>query len=82
MNIIELAKQAGLKRRTDVFFSEFYEGVYGGDLERFADLVAAHEREECIQNVLQQYEGFGTEHQGVEYVKQRIVEAIRARGKA
>jgi hypothetical protein len=82
MNIIELAKQAGLKRRTDVFFSEFCDGVYGGDLERFADLVAAHEREECIQNVLQQHEGFGTEHQGVGYVKQRIVEAIRARGKA
>jgi hypothetical protein len=46
------------------------------------EFVAAHEREECIQNVLQQHEGFGTEHQGVEYVKQRIVEAIRARGKA
>jgi len=106
MNIIELAKKAGLKRRTDEFYSEFCEGVYGGDLERFAKLVAAHtlmnidpskfiggyqvgfeagvgkEREECIQNVLQQHEGFGTEHQGVEYVKQRIVEAIRARSKA
>ena len=46
------------------------------------EFVAAHEREECIQNVLQQHEGFGTEHQGVGYVKQRIVEAIRARGKA
>ena len=46
------------------------------------ELVAAHEREECIQNVLQQYEGFGKDHQGVEYVKQRIVDAIRERGKA
>ena len=44
------------------------------------ETIAAHEREECIQNVLQQYEGFGTEHQGVEYVKQRIVDAIKARG--
>jgi len=65
-------------------------GVHEGGMEnwvmdnawvKFAELVAAHEREECIQNVLQQYEGFGTEHQGVEYVKQRIVEAIRARSK-
>ena len=44
--------------------------------------IAAEEREACIQNVLQQYEGFGTEHQGVEYVKKRIVDAIRARGQA
>ena len=52
------------------------------DKEKFAELVAAHEREECIQNVLQQYEGFGKDHQGVEYVKQRIVDAIRERSKA
>jgi hypothetical protein len=49
---------------------------------KFANIAEEREREECIQNVLQQYEGFGTEHQGVGYVKQRIVEAIRARGKA
>jgi hypothetical protein len=49
---------------------------------KFANIVEAHEREECIQNVLQQHEGFGTEHQGVGYVKQRIVDAIRARSKA
>jgi hypothetical protein len=49
---------------------------------KFSNIVAAHEREECIQNVLQQHEGFGTEHQGVGYVKQRIVDAIRERGKA
>jgi hypothetical protein len=52
------------------------------DRKKYAALIRADEREECIQNVLQQYEGFGTEHQGVEYVKQRIVEAIRARSKA
>ena len=46
------------------------------------EFAIAHEREECIQNVLEQYEGFGTEHQGVEYVKQRIVDAIKARSKA
>jgi hypothetical protein len=54
-------------------FMTWHEGFEAG---------VAKESEECIQNVLQQYEGFGTEHQGVEYVKQRIVEAIRARSKA
>ena len=78
MNIQELADQAGL---------DWHRGWTLDDNEPnrfsvFALLVAAHEREECIQNVLQQYEGFGTEHQGVEYVKQRIVDAIRARSKA
>jgi hypothetical protein len=53
----------------------------GGYQEGF-EAGVVKERQECIQNVLQQYEGFGTEHQGVEYVKQRIVEAIRARSKA
>jgi len=66
-------------------------GVHEGGMEnwvmdnawvKFANIVEEREREECIQNVLQQHEGFGTEHQGVEYVKQRIVEAIRQRDKA
>ena len=70
MNIKELEEQA------------FASGQREYGMKKFAELVAAHEREECIQNVLQQHEGFGTEHQGVGYVKQRIVEAIRARGKA
>jgi len=96
MNIIEIARQAGV--RDDGYRFEFSELKY---LEQFAKLVVAnidpksfmtyhegyergvtHEREECIQNVLQQHEGFGTEHQGVGYVKQRIVDAIRARSKA
>jgi hypothetical protein len=78
MNIRELVEQAGL---------DWHRGWPVGDDEpnRFEVLVKlaiAHEREECIQNVLQQHEGFGTEHQGVGYVKQRIVEAIRARSNA
>jgi hypothetical protein len=82
MNIKDLAKEAGLKRHQEQ--APGIDGAVGSweELEQFAELVAAHEREECIQNVLQQHEGFGTEHQGVEYVKQRIVVAIRARSKA
>jgi len=47
--IIEMARQAGIKRRTDEFYSEFCDGVYFDDLEAFAKLVAekaaAKERE-------------------------------------
>jgi hypothetical protein len=40
--IIEMARQVGIKRRTDVFYSEFCDGVYADDLEAFAKLVAKH----------------------------------------
>ena len=49
-------------------------------IERFIDLIRADEREACAVIVSEQYEGFSKEHQGVQYVKQRILEAIRARG--
>ena len=39
---IELARQAGIKRRTDVFFSEYCDGICFDDLEAFAKLVAKH----------------------------------------
>ena len=47
--IIEMAKQAGIKRRTDEFYSEFSDGVYFDDLETFAKLVAEKEREACAK---------------------------------
>ena len=43
--IIEMARQVGIKRRTDVFFSEYCDGIYDDDLKAFAKLVAQHERE-------------------------------------
>jgi len=75
MNKRDMKKNQGLAEQCYVNPSEF-------DYKKYAALIRADEREECIQNVVQQYEGFSTEHQGVEYVKQRIVEAIRARNKA
>ena len=39
--IIELAIQAGIKHRTDEFYSEFCDGVYFDDLITFAKLVRA-----------------------------------------
>jgi len=65
----------------DALAEQCYVNPSDFDRKKYAALIRADEREECIQNVLQQHEGFGTEHQGVEYVKQRIVDAIRARGK-
>ena len=47
--IIEMAKQVGIRRRTDVFFSEYCDGICFDDLEAFAKLVAAKEREACAK---------------------------------
>ena len=44
--IIKLAIQAGIKSRTDEFYSEFCDGVYFDDLITFANLIAAKERKE------------------------------------
>ena len=57
------------------------EGLYMDALAEFAELVAEVEREECIQIAHDTYEGFGASAQGVNFVKQRIMEEIRARGK-
>jgi len=49
--IIEMAREAGIKRRTDEFYSEFCDGIYFDDLVAFAHLVAAKEREACAKIV-------------------------------
>ena len=47
--MIELARQAGIRFRTNVFHSGYCDGVHGDELEAFAKLVeeraAAKERE-------------------------------------
>jgi len=47
--IIEMARQAGIRFRTNVFHSGYCDGVHGDELEAFAKLVeeraAAKERE-------------------------------------
>ena len=51
--IIELARQAGIRFRTNVFHSGYCDGVHGDELEAFAKLVeeraAAKEREKTLQ---------------------------------
>ena len=50
------------------------------EIERFAALVAAAEREECAQIAHDTYEGFGPHAKGVDFVKQHIAIRIRERG--
>jgi hypothetical protein len=71
MNITELAKQVGavqnvlaMGRHDGVLFTET-------ELEKFATLVAAHEREECAKLCEKQYEYYGHDHV--------FAKAIRAR---
>ena len=78
--IIEITKEARIKRRTDEFYSEFCDGIYFDDLESFAKLIAAKEREACALICERVYKRMCPEAQeneiGIE------AELIRARGKA
>jgi hypothetical protein len=68
MNIYEMAREAGFAERDSMFRVVFVANKY--DLEKFAALVAAQEREECakfVDHILK--EGGGT-----------YGDAIRARG--
>jgi len=70
--IIEMAKQAGIRFRTNVFHSGYCDGVHGDELEAFAKLVAEKEREACAKLCEEQYEYYGYDH--------IFAKAIRARG--
>ena len=69
MNIIELAKQAGIE---DAHFHAPHPGVIA-QFERFADLVAAQEREECAK-ISDDVDGYDR------FVNQLISKRIRERG--
>jgi len=73
MNIIELAKQAGFKRHQEQ--APGIDGVVGSwaDLEAFATLVRADEREECAK-ISDDVDGYDR------FVNQLISKRIRARG--
>ena len=81
MNIIELAKQAGLKTYQEQ--APGIDGVVGNwaDLEAFAALVAAHERETCAKICETLWDtpinGMATEE---ECYGNECAAAIRARG--
>jgi len=86
MNIIELAKQAGLVRRGD-FGMKRWEGpssdsINDQDLEKFAALVAAHEREalEKIDWTALMREGNLVTWGDAQELGDSVLAAIRARG--
>ena len=71
--IIEIAIQAGIKYRTDEFYSEFCDGVYFDDFVTFAKLVVEKEREECAK--------FFTEHDTNLFWGSQVASHIRERRK-
>ena len=74
-DIIRIAREAGLSNDFGNFGYP-----YLPELERFARLVAAAEREACAQIAHDTYEGFGPHAKGVDFVKQHIAIRIRERG--
>jgi hypothetical protein len=67
--IIEMAKQAGYSVDTFGF------GIWdSAEFNRFAKLIAQHEREACAKACEEQYEYYGHDHV--------FAKAIRARGQA
>ena len=68
MNIIELAKQAGIEQYEFGFMD-----ITKAELDKFAALVAAHEREECAK-ISDDVDGYDR------FVNQLISKRIRARG--
>ena len=80
-DIIRLAREAGWRVDSE---GEVLEGdgwhIQTDIVECFAKLVAEAEREACAQIAHNTYEGFGVDAKGVDFVKERIIAAIRARG--
>ena len=80
-DIIRMAREAGWRVDSE---GEVLEGdgwhIQTDIVERFAELVAAAEREACAQIAHDTYEGFGPHAKGVDFVKQHIAIRIRERG--
>jgi len=77
MNIKEFARQSGVVRKAD---QDEWDVWVPDNLAIFAELVAAHEREECAQvceDAKQEYDCIGHERE----LKYTCADAIRARSK-
>jgi hypothetical protein len=62
--IIEMARRAGIKRRTDEFYSEFCDGVYFDDLEVFAKLVEEKVHNDAKAYLLKMHNELSSERTG------------------
>lgn len=84
MNFKDLAKEAGLKRHQEQ--APGIDGAVGSweELEQFAELVAAHEREECakiIDKRLSNWASLAGKDKAYKWLE-KLADAIRARSKA
>lgn len=81
-DIIRMAHEAGIEysKNLNQIVSPYCDGVHMDELEKFINIVAAAERQACAQIAHDTYEGFGVDAKGVDFVKQRIIDQIRARG--
>ena len=79
-----MAKQAGIKRRSDVFFSAYCDGIYFDELVAFAKLVAEKEREACAKEADKRLHDYTmlTSNPPQSGAAWSIASAIRARGQA
>jgi len=76
MNIIELAKRAGIDE-----YEFGYMDITKAELDKFAELVAAHEREECAR-LFESIQQDNTSLGGIHFLLHDTAKAIRARSKA
>jgi len=75
MNIKEFAKRAGIKNDCDGIWCN------ADQLQRFAELVAAHEREQCAK-IFESIQQDNTSLGGIHFLLHDAAKAIRARSKA
>ncbi len=82
-DIIRMAREVGLEYRQnlDEIYSSFCDGVYMGDLERFATLVAEAEREACA-DICDQYSEIREINTAMGVAALNCADLIRARGDA
>ena len=76
MNIIELAKRAGIDE-----YEFGYMDITKAELNKFAELVAAHEREECAKVCDSEWSGDADAYD-YSIASNECAAAIRARSKA
>jgi len=76
MNIIELAKRAGIDE-----YEFGYMDITKAELDKFAELVAAHEREECAR-LFESIQQDNTSLGGIHFLLHDTAKVIRARSKA
>lgn len=82
--VIEMAREAGFKEHNYMIYATTTNDDCAKELERFAELVRADEREACAKAIeeTQQWRGGGWVSTLSPQTKEAIAAAIRAKGQA